>query len=58
VPSSKKPERKSPLPEVELEALARCFLPKLREYYEADEGRAAFEDWKARQPDRDSGDKE
>jgi hypothetical protein len=34
------------LPAHEIEALARCFFPYIREYYETEEGREAFEKWK------------
>jgi hypothetical protein len=32
-----------------IEALARCLLPTIRSYYESDEGKAAFAEWKAQQ---------
>jgi hypothetical protein len=37
------------LPDHEIEALARCFLPYIREYYESEEGRIAFEEWEREQ---------
>jgi hypothetical protein len=41
------------LPDHEIEALARCFLPYIREYYETGEGREAFEEWeRAREPEK------
>lgn len=33
------------IPDFEIDALARCLLPKLRAYYESPEGQAAFEKW-------------
>jgi len=33
------------LPDHEIEALARCFLPAIREYYETEEGKRAFAEW-------------
>jgi hypothetical protein len=39
----------SAIPDFEIDALARCLLPKLRAYYESPEGQAAFEDWKKKQ---------
>jgi hypothetical protein len=33
------------LPDHEIETLARCFLPYIREYYETEEGKRAFEEW-------------
>jgi hypothetical protein len=32
-----------------IEALARCLLPAMRSYYESEEGKAAFLDWKSQQ---------
>ena len=32
-----------------IEALARRLLPAIRSYFESDEGRAAFTEWKSRQ---------
>ena len=32
-----------------IEALARCLLPAIRSYFESDEGKAAFAEWKSRQ---------
>jgi hypothetical protein len=34
------------LPDHEIESLARCLLPAIREYYESAVGRRAFEGWK------------
>lgn len=34
------------VPDFEIDALARCLLPKLREYFASAEGQAAFEEWK------------
>jgi len=31
-----------------IEALARRLLPAIRSYYESDEGKAAFAEWKSR----------
>jgi hypothetical protein len=36
---------KSGLPDHEIESLARCFLPALREFYESEDRRRAFEEW-------------
>ena len=32
-----------------IEALARCLLPAIRSYFESEEGKAAFAEWKSRQ---------
>ena len=37
------------IPDDALEALARCMLPMIRSYFESDEGKAAFAEWKLRQ---------
>lgn len=34
------------IPDFEIDALARCLLPKLRAYFESPEGQAAFEEWR------------
>ena len=34
------------VPDFEIEALARCLLPKIQAYFESPEGQAAFETWK------------
>jgi hypothetical protein len=33
------------IPDPEIEMLARCFLPAVREYYETEEGKRAFAEW-------------
>jgi hypothetical protein len=40
-----KDNNKSGVPDNEIEALARCFLPAIREYYETEEGKRAFAEW-------------
>ncbi len=37
------------IPDHEIEALARCFLPDIIAYFESDEGKAEFAAWKAEQ---------
>jgi septum formation topological specificity factor MinE len=32
-----------------IEALARCLLPVIRSYFESDEGKATFAEWKSQQ---------
>ena len=32
-----------------IEALARCLLPSIRDYFASGEGVAAFEEWKSKQ---------
>ena len=37
------------IPDHEIEALARCFLPDIIAYFESEEGKAEFAAWKAEQ---------
>lgn len=37
------------IPKHELEALARCFLPDIQAFFESEEGRKEYEEWKAEQ---------
>ena len=36
------------IPEYVFESLARCALPIIQAYYETEEGRKAYEEWKAK----------
>ena len=36
----------SELPEHEIEALAKCFLPDILDYFNSEEGQKEFEEWK------------
>jgi len=38
-----------PVPADAIEALARCLLPTIRSYFESNEGKAAFTEWKSQQ---------
>ena len=40
---------KSHIPENEIEALAKCFLPDILDFFESEEGRQEFEQWKREQ---------
>ncbi len=40
---------KSHIPEDEIEALAKCFLPDILEFFESEEGRKEFEQWQREQ---------
>ena len=33
------------MPDYELDALARCFLPDILAFYETEEGKREFEEW-------------
>ena len=43
---------KSELPEHEIEALAKCFLPDILEYFNSEEGKKEFEEWKENRIDK------
>ncbi|NLB80029.1 MAG: hypothetical protein GX800_00095 [Clostridiaceae bacterium] len=45
----KKKDYGTGVPEYSIQALARCLLPEIQKYYESEEGRKAFEEWKAKQ---------
>ena len=36
------------IPQHEIEALARCLLPEIQKFFESQEGKKEFEEWKAR----------
>ena len=40
---------KSDIPKSELESLARCFLPSIQAFFETEEGKREYEEWKAGQ---------
>lgn len=42
------------LPEDEIEALAKCFLPDILDFFESEEGRQEFEQWKKEQSNKDT----
>ncbi|MBP1736137.1 MAG: hypothetical protein H6Q60_18 [Oscillospiraceae bacterium] len=37
------------IPQQEIESLARLFLPKIREFFDSEEGQREFAEWKQRQ---------
>ncbi len=39
----------SEIPKYVYESLARCLLPAIQEYFESDDGKQAFAEWKAKQ---------
>ena len=43
---------KSHIPEDEIEALAKCFLPDILDFFESEEGRQEFEQWKKEQSEK------
>ena len=42
-------DSKFQIPQHEIEALARCLLPDIIEYFSSPEGKKEFEEWKAKQ---------
>ena len=40
------------IPKHEIVALARCLLPEIYSFFEREEGKWEFEDWKAEQPEK------
>jgi len=39
------------IPKHEIESLARCLLPEIHRYFDSEDGKREFEEWKARQPE-------
>ena len=39
------------IPEYAYQAMASCLLPIIQKYFETEEGRQAFKEWKAKQED-------
>lgn len=42
------------IPEQEIESLARLLLPKIRQFFESEEGQREFAEWKQRQAQVDT----
>lgn len=40
------------IPEHEIEALARCLLPEIQKFFESEEGKREFEEWKRGQANK------
>ena len=45
----RKPVNNSGIPQHIIESIARCILPDIIAYYEAEEGQRQFQEWKAMQ---------
>ena len=45
---------KSHIPEDEIEALAKCFLPDILDFFESEEGRKEFEQWEREQSEKNT----
>lgn len=44
--SMEKTVNKTTIPKYELEALARCFLPDIINFFESEEGQREYEEWR------------
>ena len=44
-------ELNSEIPDSVIETLARCLLPKIRDFFESPEGREEYERWKRQKDD-------
>lgn len=42
------------IPQQEIESLARLLLPKIREFFDSEEGQREFSEWKQRQAQEDT----
>ena len=40
------------IPQHEMDSLARCLLPEMRQFFESVEGKAEFEKWKEAQAEK------
>ena len=47
--NGKTPDYGTKVPQYEIEALARFFLPKLQKYFETEEGNREYEEWEREQ---------
>ena len=45
---------KSHMPEDEIEALAKCFLPDILDFFESEEGRQEFEQWEKEKTEKNT----
>lgn len=43
---------KSNIPKEELETIARCFLPDIVAFFESEEGKREFEEWKQQKEEK------
>ena len=45
------------IPKHEIESLARCLLPEIHKYFESEEGKREFEDWKTQKTEAEKENK-
>ena len=48
----KKKDYKNEISQNDIEALARCLLPEIQKFFESEEGKREFEEWKRQQPEK------
>ena len=46
---AKKKDYGTGIPKHEIEALARCLLPEIQKFFESEDGKREFEEWRAQQ---------
>ena len=50
---AKKKDYGTGIPQHEIEALARCLLPEIQKFFESEEGKREFDEWKRRQSEKE-----
>jgi len=48
----KKKDYGTGIPRHEIEALARCLLPEIQKFFESEEGKREYEEWKQQQAEK------
>jgi len=46
---AKKKDYRTGIPQHEIDSLARCLLPEIQKFFESEEGKREFAEWKAEQ---------
>jgi len=54
---SEKKNQTIEIPQYEIDSLARCLLPQIQKYFESEEGKREFEEWKRQQDEKNPIDK-
>ena len=54
---AKKKDYGTGIPKHEIESLARCLLPEIQKFFESEEGKREFEEWKVKQQKEKESDK-
>jgi hypothetical protein len=49
VKNAQKPDHITDIPDYHIESLARCLLPEIQKFFDSDEGKREFEEWKTGQ---------